>query len=110
MPAAQSSTPADRQILAVGILSRTAAGRTITTVRTAAGTTGTVTALVPSQQTLDSAGSVYVTAAQQAHEEHCADCRDRATEAAALRAENGRSMARRDRVQLDLHLPTGGAR
>ncbi|WP_327268788.1 hypothetical protein OG233_14020 [Streptomyces sp. NBC_01218] len=72
MPAAQSSTLPDRRILAVGILSRTAAGRTILTVRTADGTTGTITSrcpdcrcpfeectctggtlLVPSQQTFD---------------------------------------------------------
>lgn len=73
MPAAQSSTPPDRQILAVGILTRAAAGRTITTVRTVDGITGTiirrctvcrlpfeectctggVSLVVPSQQTFD---------------------------------------------------------
>ncbi|MFF7183279.1 hypothetical protein [Streptomyces sp. NPDC008121] len=41
MPAAQSSTPPDRRLIAVGIIGR-AASRTVTIIRTADGVTGTV--------------------------------------------------------------------
>ncbi|MFD0344030.1 hypothetical protein ACFVH0_36090 [Streptomyces sp. NPDC127117] len=41
---APASSPSDRRLIAVGILGRTN-GRTVRTVRTEAGTTGTVTAV-----------------------------------------------------------------
>lgn len=46
MPAAQSSTQADRRPIAVGIISCTA-GRTVTTIRTADGVTRTVASRCP---------------------------------------------------------------
>jgi hypothetical protein len=46
MPAAQSSTQADRRPIAVGIIGRTA-GRTVTIIRTADGVTGAITGRCP---------------------------------------------------------------
>ncbi|MFJ8446855.1 hypothetical protein [[Kitasatospora] papulosa] len=76
MPAAQSSTQADRRPIAVGIIGRTA-GRTVTIIRTADGITGTIASgcplcrrtvgcectapaptLVPTQQTFDDGPNV----------------------------------------------------
>jgi hypothetical protein len=47
-------------------------------------------------------GALYVAAAHAAHAAHCAGCRELDAAMAAAAAENGESVARRDRRQLGL--------
>jgi hypothetical protein len=54
-------------------------------------------------------GDVYVAAARAEHRAHCTSCREVHAESEDRAAENGESMARRDRRQLGLRIASSKA-